>query len=56
MEIEKLCHTFMDYILRDFGKLSAEMAEDTPVLVSREMDYMHDHSKKLAIIVMDGRW
>lgn len=54
VEIEKLCRRFVDYILRDFGKLSAEMAEDTPVLVSRAMDYMHDHSKKFAIIVMDG--
>lgn len=54
VEIEELCHPFVDYILKDFGKLSAEMAEDTPVLVSRTMDYMHDHSKKFAIIVMDG--
>lgn len=54
VEIEELCRPFVDYILSDFGKLSAEMAEDTPVLVSRAMDYMHDHSKKFAIIVMDG--
>lgn len=53
-ELEELCRPFVDYILSDFGKLSAEMAEDTPVLVSRAMDYMHDHSKKFAIIVMDG--
>ncbi len=54
VEIEELCRPFVDYILSDFGKLSAEMAEDTPVLVSRAMDYMHDRSKKFAIIVMDG--
>ncbi len=54
VEIEELCRPFVDYILKDFGKLSVEMAEDTPVLVSRAMDYMHDHSKKFAIIVMDG--
>lgn len=54
VEIEELCQSFVDYVLKNFGKLSAEMAEDTPVLVSRAMDYMHDHSKKFAIIVMDG--
>lgn len=54
IDIEELCRPFIDYVLRDFGKLSAEMAEDTPVLVSRVMDYMHDHSKKFVLIVMDG--
>lgn len=53
-DIENICHPFIDYILMNFGKLSAEMAEDTPVLVSRAMEYMRYHSKKFAIIVMDG--
>jgi len=54
VDIEEACRPFVDYVLNDFGKLSSEMAEDTPVLVSRAMDYMHDHSRKYVIIVMDG--
>ncbi len=54
VDIEDVCRPFVDYILKNFGKLSSEMAGDTPVLVSRAMDYMHDHSKKFVIIVMDG--
>lgn len=54
VDVEEVCRPFIDFILQDFGKLSAEMAMDTPVLVSRAMDYMHYHSKKFVIIVMDG--
>ncbi len=54
VELEELCGPFINYILKNFGKLSAEMGENTPVLVSRAMDYMHDHSKKFVLIVMDG--
>ena len=54
VDIEETCRPFIDFVLKDFGKLSAEMAEDTPVLVSRAMDYMHYHSKKFVLIVMDG--
>lgn len=45
---------FRDYVLKEFGKLSSEMNKETPVLVSRAMEYMHDHSSKFVIIVMDG--
>ena len=45
---------FRDYILKQFGKLSAEISRETPVLVSRVMEYMHDHSEKFVVIVMDG--
>lgn len=45
---------FRDYVLEQFGKLSSEMSRETPVLVSRAMEYMHDHSSKFVIIVMDG--
>lgn len=45
---------FQDYIMGHFGKLSSEMNRETPVLVSRAMEYMHDHSNKFIIIVMDG--
>jgi len=45
---------FQDYILDQFGKLSSEISRETPVLVSRVMEYMSDHSGKFVIIVMDG--
>lgn len=45
---------FRDYVLEKFGKLSSEISRKTPVLVSRAMEYMHDHSNKFVLIVMDG--
>jgi hypothetical protein len=45
---------FQNFILHNFGKLSAELNPETPVLVSRAMEFMHDHSQKFVIIVMDG--
>ena len=54
VSIEDLCRSFVDFVLKEFGKLSTEIDEDTPVLVSRAMDYMCEHSKKFVIIVMDG--
>lgn len=45
---------FKDYVLAEFGKLSTQIDYDSPVLVSRAMEYMHDHSEKFVIIVMDG--
>lgn len=45
---------FREYVLEQFGKLSFEMSCETPVLVSRAMEYIHDHSSKFVIIVMDG--
>lgn len=45
---------FRDYVLTQFGKLSSEMSRETPILVSHAMEYMHDHSSKFVIIVMDG--
>lgn len=45
---------FRDYILSQYGKLSTCMDRESPVLVSKTMDFMHEHSKKFIIIVMDG--
>ncbi len=50
-EINKL---FQNYVLESFGMLSSKIDRDTPVLVSRAMEYMHEHSEKFVIIVMDG--
>lgn len=50
-EINRL---FCSYAMRNFGKLSSEINQDTPVLVSRVMDFIHDRSDKFVLIVMDG--
>lgn len=46
---------FQKFILSDFGKLSFETNRNTPILVSRAMEYMHDTSENnFVVIVMDG--
>lgn len=45
---------FVEWVLATFGKLSTAMSKQTPVLVSRAMEYMHDRGEKFAVIVMDG--
>ena len=45
---------FRDYIFSAYGKLSTSMDNTSPVLVSRAMEYMKDHSSRFVIIVMDG--
>ena len=50
----ELNRLFCDYALLEYGKLSAEMDRDTPVLISRTMEYMRDHSERFVVIVMDG--
>lgn len=45
---------FRDYILDHYGKLSTIIDRESPVLVSRAMDFMHEHSEKFVVIVMDG--
>lgn len=45
---------FRDFILAQYGKLSAEIDIDSPVLVSKAMEYMGDRSKRFIMVVMDG--
>lgn len=45
---------FQKYALVNFGKLSQIIDNDSPVMVSKSMDYMHEHSDKFVVIVMDG--
>ena len=47
---------FLNFVLDRFGKLSGKVTSDreTPVLVKGAMDYMHSHSDRFVIIVMDG--
>lgn len=52
--VEYANNSFLDFVLKGFGKLSVEMNPSAPVLVSRSMEYIADHSKKFVLIVMDG--
>ncbi len=54
VDTEEINRRFRDYILSRYGKLSAVIDPESPVLVSRAMDFMHEHSRKFVIIVMDG--
>lgn len=45
---------FKEFIFSSFGKLSGNLDNDSPILVSKAMDYMHSKSDKFAIVVMDG--
>lgn len=54
IDTSELNRAFCAYAMKNFGKLSSEINLKSPVLVSNAMDYIHDHSEKAAIIVMDG--
>lgn len=45
---------FQQYVLSNYGKLSQNVDKNSPVLLSKAMDYMYEHSDKFIIIVMDG--
>lgn len=45
---------FVRYLFSDYGKISSEINRNSPVLVSRVMEYVHDNSDKFCIIIMDG--
>jgi hypothetical protein len=54
IDTSEINRRFKDYILKEYGKLSSNLDSDTPILVSKAMEYMHDHSKRFVIVVMDG--
>lgn len=54
IETHEINCLFQQYALSQFGKLSQSIDKASPVLVSKAMDYMHDHSDKFIVIVMDG--
>ena len=54
IDTSELNRAFCAYAMKNFGKLSSEINAESPVLVSGIMEYIHDHSEKAAIIVMDG--
>ena len=45
---------FKEYCLREFGTFSQKNDKESPIIVSRAMEYMHEHSDKFVVIVMDG--
>lgn len=54
VDVESVNGPFVEFVLNDFGKLSAEMNISAPVIVCRAMEYISDHSDKFVFIVMDG--
>jgi len=54
VDTSEINHQFQNYILAQFGKFSQILDKDTPVLISRAMEYMHENSSKFIIIIMDG--
>lgn len=54
IDTQEINQLFQQYALTQFGKLSQNIDRTSPVLVSKAMDYIHDHSDKFILIVMDG--
>lgn len=54
VDTQEINRLFQQYVLAQFGKLSQDIDKASPVLVSKAMDYMHGHSDKFIVIVMDG--
>lgn len=54
MDTAQINCLFRDYIMAQYGKLSTTMDSESPVLVSKAMEFMHDHSNRFIVIVMDG--
>lgn len=54
LDTTEINRRFQDYILGAYKSFSSVVDTDSPVLVCKAMDYMHDHSKRFVIIVMDG--
>ena len=52
--IEDIQERFAEFILTNFGKLSSVIDRDSPVLVSRAMEYMHDNSEKFVLHAGDS--
>lgn len=54
IDTSEINQRFKDYMLAQYGQLSQIIDKDTPVLISRTMEYIHENSSKFVIIVMDG--
>lgn len=54
IDTSEINRRFKDYALAQFGQLSQIIDKDTPVLISRAIEYIHENSSRFVIIVMDG--
>lgn len=54
IDTQEINRLFQQYVLAQFGKLSQNIDKASPVLVSKAMEYMHEHSDKFIVIIMDG--
>ena len=54
VDTQEINRLFQQYVLAQFGRLSQNIDRASPVLVSKAMDYMREHSNKFVVIVMDG--
>lgn len=54
LDTQEINRLFQQYVLAQFGKLSQNIDKASPVIVSKAMDYIHDHSNKFIVVVMDG--
>ncbi len=54
IDTSEINRRFKDYAVDQFGQLSQIIDKDTPVLISRAMEYIHENSSRFVIIVMDG--
>jgi len=51
---KKINKTFKDWMLNNYGLLSASTSVEGPVMVHRINDYMLSKSQRIALIVVDG--
>lgn len=54
LDTSQINRAFQAWALKNYGALSTEIDYESPVLVSRAMEFMHDSSEKFVVIVMDG--
>jgi|GEM_PF-237305 hypothetical protein len=54
IDTSEINRRFQEYALAQFGQLSQIIDKDTPVLISKTMEYAHENSSKFVVIVMDG--
>ena len=53
-DTSEINRVFKEWIINNFGKLSTEISKESPVLVSKVMEFICDNSKKFILIIMDG--
>lgn len=54
IDTSEINYLFRDYTLQAYGTLSSSMDTESPIMVSKAMEFMRDQSDRFVIIVMDG--